>query len=515
MQIMRIFYGLIFCSLCLLTICAASSVFILIGGTGAFSSKYLWDSAFRQVYLPPNNNDGEVPTRKIFTSGKSDTAEGKAKLSKILQTLHCESNDGANCPTNVKKFVNDIEYVKLENDIDYGKFCAELLVSNKPFHDIKEVLWYLATPPSYYPIILMSIHSRCRNSTAKLKIALETPFFKDSQEYIALSRIFRGRFARDEIFMIDNFLAKESAVSIQEFRRLNPWFNLRHMEKLELISLEREFVSDVRLKFYEQYGGVVRDSMMNHLSEIMLLLLKDQKQENWDDDDEADSIRDILQRIRPVSRSSWIFGQHKNFRNLTRYQSKVPTFASLNLKVDVAPDSGQTVEKPILFAAGKYMDYSRSYARILFSNPQKKSEITAEVIFFLSRPLILVKTTNFVVKTPQNFVTNNEACGDEKIVSKIFTKTKCTEFKILSTVSDGKMTDYDRLIGNFIKNRPEHNLFTNMVNVDESWKLLWSHVIKDTDAVEKSDLIVYENAGEILSFVFPSFYESVVQKVEL
>src|SRR3569832_1106986 len=88
---------------------------------------------------------------------------------------------------------------------------------------------YLATPPTYYPIILMSLNTWCRNSTARLKIAMERPFWSNEEEYLSLSRIISGRFQSHELFFVDHYLAKETSKIISQFKAENSgWLKIRY-----------------------------------------------------------------------------------------------------------------------------------------------------------------------------------------------------------------------------------------------------------------------------------------------
>jgi len=153
---------LIFWTLAIVSLASPTSVFVLIGGTGDLSSKYLWDAVFRQIFLKNTNNDSQSidSSIRVFTSGRSDDVEGKAKLEKILKKMHCRPQDGPSCPENTRKFAQSIEYVKMENDPDYARFCHEIFSGERQIENVDEMLWYLATPPTYYPIILMSIHTK-------------------------------------------------------------------------------------------------------------------------------------------------------------------------------------------------------------------------------------------------------------------------------------------------------------------------------------------------------------------
>lgn len=466
------------------------SVFMIVGGTGDLAGKYLWDAIFREVYLKRKDDI------KILTSGRSDDELGKDKLSKIMKNLRCNADDGEECEKNLKSFASSIKYVQLENDIQFAKFCRNAFENTV---NITEVLWYLAIPPNFYPMVLMSVHSRCRFNNVPLKVALEKPFWRDSTERTILARIIQGKFTEHELYLVDHYLVKSTALIIGEFRKLNShWYKIRNLDQIELVLLEREHVKDARLNFYDRYG-VVRDVIQSHLNELLLLLVSEIDQDEVDSDDpddldyELSAKRSVLSRLRPFSRLSWINGQHNNYKVLTKSKSKTPTFASLKLKFDVAPQSGDTKERPVLIVAGKYMDSKRSYARLTF---KLTNNFVKEVVFLMSAPAIFVSKDSLNVNVPETWTVapSDDLCS--KWLPRINTNLTCSNVVTLTTTETPITNVYRVVLHDFLNGNKKS--FTNMDVLEESWKV-WDHILRTFDEM---DLTYYEKPEEVLDLIF-------------
>lgn len=214
--------------------CSCYSVFMLVGGTGNLAGKYLWDAVFREIYL---KRGGDV---KILTSGRTDVIRGEERLRSHLNGLRCGTDDSDDCEMHLREFVSQIKYIQLENDIQFAKFCKDAFAESL---NITEVMWYLATPPNFYPMVLMSVHSRCRYNNVPVKAALEKPFWKDTPEHTILTRIIQGKFTDNELYLVDHYLVKSTALIMNEFKKLNSnWYKIKNLERVELVLLEREQV---------------------------------------------------------------------------------------------------------------------------------------------------------------------------------------------------------------------------------------------------------------------------------
>lgn len=270
--------------------------------------------------------------------------------------------------------------------------------------------------------------------------------------------------------------------------------------------------SDIRLSYYDRYG-VVRDVLQSHLNEIMLLLLseKDEDDDVDSDDDDVDyevtSKRSVIQRLRPFSRSSWIVGQHSNYKMLTKSKSRTPTFASLQLKFDVSPESGDTREKPVVLVAGKYMDGKRSYARMLFK-PSSANGTLKEVIFLLSAPVIFVSVDDaFKINVPDSWTTTDSKEICNKWLPRIHTDLTCSKVVTLISKQVPVSNSYRNVLNDFLNG--DKRSFTKMPVLRESWKL-WEHILRDFDEMEPK---IYDKPEEMLDLVFPK--KEDVGKTEL
>ena len=139
----------------------------------------------------------------------------------------------------------------------------------------KEVLFYFAVPPPYYPVIVRNIrkYHLCREGIEP-KIVIEKPFGSDRASAIALNGMLAEVFSENQIYRVDHYLGKETVQNITFFRFANsifePLWNRRYIDYVEITVAEQLGVEH-RGAFYEK-AGVVRDIIQNHMMQLIALV---------------------------------------------------------------------------------------------------------------------------------------------------------------------------------------------------------------------------------------------------
>jgi len=236
------------------------------------------------------------------------------------------------------------------------------------------ILFYLATPPSFYSKIIEHLgHSVLASMNKKLsRIVIEKPFGRDLKSAQELNQQAHTVFQEDQVFRIDHYLGKETAQNILFFRFgntfLEPVWNRNYIDHVQITVAETVDVGH-RAGYYES-SGVLRDMFQNHLMQLLALTAMEPAA-SFD----ADAIRNekvkIFQSIQPLTpkdiSNSVILGQYRGYRHTSNVKkdSSVPTYAALRLFIDNWRWQGV----PFYLRSGKALKEKVSEIILQFKNP--------------------------------------------------------------------------------------------------------------------------------------------------
>jgi glucose-6-phosphate 1-dehydrogenase len=171
-------------------------------------------------------------------------------------------------------------------------------------------LYYAATPPSAFPVIIDRI-GECPPAEDR-KIVIEKPFGRDLASARALTEKVHEVFDESRVFRIDHYLGKETVQNLLVFRFANSLYervwNRDAIDHVQ-ITVAEEVGVEHRGGYYEE-AGVVRDMVQNHLLQLMSFLAMEPPQSL-----ESEAVRDekmkLLRATRPFSADETIRGQYK------------------------------------------------------------------------------------------------------------------------------------------------------------------------------------------------------------
>ncbi|KAM7323909.1 hypothetical protein ACRRTK_016214 [Alexandromys fortis] len=126
-----------------------------------------------------------------------------------------------------------------------------------------------------------------------------------------------------------------------------------------------------RASFYEEYG-VIRDTLQNHLTEILTLVAMELPHNISSSAAVLQHKLQAFQALRGLQKNSAILGQYQAYSGQVRqelqkpdsYQSLTPTFAGVLVYIDNLRWEGV----PFILMSGKALDERVGYVRILFKN---------------------------------------------------------------------------------------------------------------------------------------------------
>lgn len=167
-------------------------------------------------------------------------------------------------------------------------------------------LFYLATPPSFFPVIVRHLGA---TGLARPKvpgetwtrIIIEKPFGRDLASARELNRIVTSVFEEEQVYRIDHYLGKETVQNLLVFRYANgifePFWNRRYIDHVQLAVAEELGVEN-RGSYYEE-AGLLRDMIQNHVLQLLSLVAMEPPATF-----EATAVRDekakVLRSIRPI-----------------------------------------------------------------------------------------------------------------------------------------------------------------------------------------------------------------------
>lgn len=168
-------------------------------------------------------------------------------------------------------------------------------------------LFYLATPPSFYPTIgnLLSQAGVAQRGNADgphfARIIVEKPFGHDYDSAQRLNAELNKGFSEKQIYRIDHYLGKETVQNIMVLRFGNgifePIWNRRYIDNVQITVAETLGVGG-RGDYYEE-AGAIRDMIQNHMMQLLTLTAMEPPVTFG-----ADSVRDekvkVLSAIPPL-----------------------------------------------------------------------------------------------------------------------------------------------------------------------------------------------------------------------
>ncbi|KAM4872822.1 GDH/6PGL endoplasmic bifunctional protein isoform 2-T2 [Thomomys bottae] len=347
---------------------------ILLGATGDLAKKYLWQGLF-QLYLDEAGNGHSF---SFHGAALTPPQQGQGLMSKALESLSCPKDMvPSHCAELKEKFLQLSQYHQLKTAEDYEALSRhiEAHVQQEGLREAGRI-FYFSVPPFAYASIAGHINNSCRPGPgAWLRVVLEKPFGHDHRSAQQLASELGNFFQEEEMFRVDHYLGKQTVAQILPFRdqnrqALDGLWNRHHVERVEVI-MKETVDAEGRTSFYEEYG-VIRDTLQNHLTEILMLVAMELPGDISSSAAVLEHKLQAFRALRGLRRGSAVLGQYQNYSAQVRqelqkpgsFHSLTPTFAGVLVHLDNLRWEGV----PFILTSGKALDERVGYVRVVFKN---------------------------------------------------------------------------------------------------------------------------------------------------
>jgi glucose-6-phosphate 1-dehydrogenase len=187
----------------------------------------------------------------------------------------------------------------------YRRLAAQLEELDRRHGTGGNRLFYLATPPSAFPVILDQLGRSGLNRPGPggrwARVVVEKPVGRDLSSARALNDKINEAFQEPDVYRIDHYLGKETVQNLMVFRFANaifePLWNQKYVDHVQITVAESLGVEG-RGAYYEE-AGVARDMIQNHAFQLLCLTAMEPPSSL-----SPGAIRDekvkVLQALRPI-----------------------------------------------------------------------------------------------------------------------------------------------------------------------------------------------------------------------
>jgi glucose-6-phosphate 1-dehydrogenase len=205
-------------------------------------------------------------------------------------------------------FVGKVFYVQsnFDDEAGYTRLSSRLDQLDSKYRLGGRRLFYLATPPDYFELIIEMLGKAGLNKSPAAsgwsRIIIEKPFGIDLTSARTLNSMLAPVFAEPQIYRIDHYLGKETVQNILVLRFANqifePLWNQKYIDNIQ-ITVAETLGMEGRGDYFDK-AGITRDIVQNHALQV-LTLIGMEPPVSLDPDAIRDEKVKVLRSMRPFS----------------------------------------------------------------------------------------------------------------------------------------------------------------------------------------------------------------------
>jgi glucose-6-phosphate 1-dehydrogenase len=365
-----------------------------------------------------------------------------------------------------------------DNDDGYDSLQKRLQAMDEQLGTGGNRLFYLAIPPSYFPLIIekLNVHKLvypyAEDEKKWSRVIVEKPFGHDLSSALQLQNEITKYLDEKQIYRIDHYLGKETVQNLLVFRFSNSLFealwNNHYIENVQITVAEEQGIG-TRGAFFEE-AGILRDIVQNHMMQLLALIAMEPPNHFNAQEIRNEKVK-VMDSIRPfppenpsyyavrgqygkgIIEGQTVCGYREE--NNVAPESMVETFVAMELHID----NWRWAGVPFYLRAGKRLAKRTTEVAITFK-PAPTS------LFPRLKP---VKNNVLYIRIqPDEGISLRMNCKEPGINSVI--QPVDMDFRYGSYFGKEPPEAYERLICDCIAG--DATLFTSIDEVMASWKLL-------------------------------------------
>lgn len=250
-------------------------IMVIFGATGDLTSRKLIPALYNLA------NDGQLPNRFACV--------GFARRPKSNDDFRKEMRSAVDTFSRMKPIENEVwnsfseslfyHQAEFDNDKGYESLKNFLDSLDQRLGTQGNRLYYLSTPPSYFPLIIQKLNQHkliypITEAHPWSRVIIEKPFGHDLKSAEQLQNEITHYLDEQQIYRIDHYLGKETVQNLMVFRFTNPIFeslwNNHHIDHIQ-ISVSEDIGIGTRGHFFEEAGNL-RDIVQNHMMQLLSLV---------------------------------------------------------------------------------------------------------------------------------------------------------------------------------------------------------------------------------------------------
>lgn len=251
-------------------------IMVIFGATGDLTGRRLLPALYNLAH------DGELPAHFVCVGFARRPKTHEQFKEEMLEDINTYSRTKPVDPSVWESFSQSLFYHRSEfdNDEGYESLDAFLKELDQRFGTRGNRIYYLSTPPSYFPLIVEKLHAHKliypHNSEDKKwsRLIIEKPFGHDLNSAQQLQKELTLHLDEQQIYRIDHWLGKETVQNLMAFRFTNPIFeslwNNKNIDHIQ-ITVSEDIGIGTRGHFFEEAGNL-RDMLQNHVLQLLTLV---------------------------------------------------------------------------------------------------------------------------------------------------------------------------------------------------------------------------------------------------